>query len=106
MIDFIFYLDGTIEIKYRASGYIMAAFYPPFSSPLTSPNRSSLTMPNEYGYHIHDSVSSSVHTHVLNFRADLDIAGHLNTLSHISVSSQTASYPWINQNTPLGTPCT
>ena len=93
-IDFVFYIDGTIEVKYRASGYILAAFYPPFASPLTSPNQSSTAAPNEYGYHVHDSISSSLHTHVLNFRADLDIAGPLNTLSQINVSPQTTSFPW------------
>jgi primary-amine oxidase len=93
-IDFVFYLDGTVEVKYRASGYILAAFYPPFSAPLTSPNQSSMATPNEYGYHIHDAISSSVHTHVLNFRADLDIAGPLNTLSHINISPHTSSFPW------------
>ena len=29
-------------------------------------------MPNEYGYYIHDSVSSTVQVHALSFRADLD----------------------------------
>ena len=64
-IDYIFYMDGTLEVKVRASGYIFAAFY--------AANHTGSE--DEYGYRINDAVSSSMHDHVINFRADLDVAG-------------------------------
>ena len=62
--DYIFYLDGTIEVKVRASGFIFGVFWNENTSPQ-----------DEYGFRIHDAAATSMHDHVLNFKADLDIAG-------------------------------
>ncbi|KAF8454455.1 copper amine oxidase [Kalaharituber pfeilii] len=77
--DYTFYIDGTIEIKVRASGYIQGAFYA---------NNS------DYGYQIHDALSGSFHTHVLTFKADLDILGEKNTLEKVAMIPTTEKYPW------------
>lgn len=77
--DYIFYLDGSIEIKLRASGYIQGAY-----------GRKNA----EYGYRIHDFVSSAVHDHVLNFKADLDVAGSSNIFEAISLREKDIAYPW------------
>ncbi|KAL9617134.1 MAG: hypothetical protein Q9160_008077 [Pyrenula sp. 1 TL-2023] len=77
--DYIFYLDGSIEIKLRASGYIQGAY-----------GRKNA----EYGYLIHDFVSSAVHDHVLNFKADLDVAGSSNVFEAISLREKEVEYPW------------
>lgn len=68
--DYIFYWDGSIEIKVRASGYIQTAFY---------------AHNEDYGYHIHDATSGSMHDHVLNFKADLDILGVKNTFEKVDI---------------------
>lgn len=68
--DYNFYLDGSIEIKVRASGYIQSAFY---------------AHNEDYGYQIHDATSGSMHDHVLNFKADLDILGTKNTFEKLGV---------------------
>ena len=86
-IDYIFYLDGSIEVKVRASGFIFGAFY-------GSSDASKMTKANEYGYRIHDAVSSSMHDHVINFKADLDIAGTTNTLVRVGIEPTTLSYDW------------
>ena len=86
-IDYLFYLDGTIEVKVRASGFIFGAFY-------GSSDAIKLTKANEYGYRIHDAVSSSMHDHVINFKADLDIAGTTNTLVRVGIEPTTVSYNW------------
>jgi len=44
-MDYVFSLDGTIEVKIRASGYIQSAYY---------------ANNEEYGYKIHDALSGSM----------------------------------------------
>ncbi|KAK4503665.1 hypothetical protein PRZ48_004580 [Zasmidium cellare] len=83
-IDYIFYMDGAIEVKVRASGYIFAAFY-----------RSNKTEgEDEYGHRIGEAVSSSVHDHVINFKADLDVAGPTNDMVRLALEPLTKSYDW------------
>ncbi|MCJ1381152.1 hypothetical protein MMC17_004261 [Xylographa soralifera] len=86
-IDYLFYLDGSIEVKVRASGFIFGAFY-------GSSEHGNKTKLGEYGYRIHDALSSSMHDHVINFKADLDIAGTTNTLVRVGIEPTTVSYDW------------
>ncbi|GAA5903080.1 uncharacterized protein JCM6883_002688 [Sporobolomyces salmoneus] len=74
-----FYLDGTIEVGVSASGYIQSAYY---------------AQNEEYGYHIHDGLSGSMHTHVLNWKVDVDILGTNNTMGFHKVVAEEISYPW------------
>jgi primary-amine oxidase len=89
-IEYIFYLDGTVEVKYRASGYIITAFW--FHGNVKE---------NEYGYRIHDAVSSKMHDHVLNFKADLDIDGTSNTFTRIAIEPVSVEFPWDEEQTSL-----
>lgn len=79
MISYQFFLDGSIKVEVRASGYIQSAFY---------------AHNGDYGYQIHDSLSGSMHDHVLNFKADFDILGTSNTMELTSVIPVTESYVW------------
>jgi primary-amine oxidase len=72
--DYNFYLDGSIEVKVRASGYIQSAFY---------------ANNEDYGYKIHDAISGSMHDHVLNFKADIDVLGVKNTFEKVAIVSDT-----------------
>ncbi|ROV98725.1 hypothetical protein VMCG_06798 [Cytospora schulzeri] len=83
-IDYVFYLDGAIEVKVRASGYIYGAFYA--NNPIKNED--------EYGHRIHDALSSSMHDHVISFKADLDVAGTANDIVRMAVEPTTISYPW------------
>ncbi|KAI1341918.1 copper amine oxidase [Xylariaceae sp. FL0016] len=83
-IDYIFYLDGAIEVKVRASGYIFGAFY------ANNPYKNE----DEYGHRIHDALSSSMHDHVISFKADLDVAGTPNDMVRLALEPITVSYPW------------
>jgi len=65
LFSYIFYQDGSIKVEVRASGYIQAAYY---------------ANNQDYGYHIHDSLSGSMHDHVLNWKVDFDILGTANTM--------------------------
>ena len=104
-LEYVFYLDGTMEVKYRASGYIISAFYPPWEDQNPSSNddtsKSTQHHSNEYGYRIHDTVSTALHTHILNYRADFDIAGDpYNTFQRVDISPQTTSYSWDQPEIP------
>lgn len=88
-IDYTFFLDGSIEVKFRASGYIQGAYY--------NPNESEV-----YGYRVHDQFASSMHDHVINFKADFDILGQNNTFVSVDIEPTTTQYPWApgeNRNT-------
>ena len=105
-IDYAFYLDGTIEVKYRASGYIIASFYPPWLDHHHTQSNTTATTTgpqtphpdsdtDSYGFHIQDTISSSMHTHILNYRADFDIASTTqNTFQTLSITPQTRQYTW------------
>lgn len=80
-IEYIFYLDGAIEVKIRASGFIFSSYWSTGRSP-------------EYGFRVHDQVASSIHTHVLNFKADVDFGGIQNTLTRVGIEHTTIDYPW------------
>ena len=89
--EYMFYLDGTVEVKVRASGYIFTAFYDAAS--LTSDTSVTITE-DEYGYKVRDVVSGSMHDHVINFKADLDIGSTANSLVRVDIEPTTKSYPW------------
>ncbi|KAK1072971.1 hypothetical protein LTR74_002203 [Friedmanniomyces endolithicus] len=89
-IDYIFYMDGTLEVKVRASGFIFAAFY-------TANNTKS---EDEYGHRIHDALSSSIHDHVLNWKADLDVAGPTNDMVRMAIEPITKTYDWDQPEQP------
>ncbi|KAF2766199.1 amine oxidase catalytic domain-containing protein [Teratosphaeria nubilosa] len=83
-IDYIFYLDGSIEVKVRASGFIFGGFY-------TSNNTKS---EDEYGHRIHDALSSSMHDHIINLKADMDVAGPANDMVRLAIEPITKSFEW------------
>lgn len=79
MFSYTFFLDGSISVEVRASGYIQSAFYA---------NNS------DYGFQIHDALSGSMHDHVLNFKADFDILGTANSLQLMRNTPVSLKYPW------------
>jgi primary-amine oxidase len=66
MFSYEFYMDGSINVDIRASGYIQSAYF---------------AKNGDYGYQIHDALSGSMHDHVLNFKIDFDILGTNNTMT-------------------------
>ncbi|PLB48938.1 putative membrane copper amine oxidase [Aspergillus steynii IBT 23096] len=82
IFSYTFHLDGSIGIDVHLSGYIIGAFYAHNS---------------EYGYQTHDALSGSMHDHVLNFKADLDIAGSANSVQLTSVVPVSKSYVWSDE---------
>ncbi|EWG42608.1 hypothetical protein FVEG_04368 [Fusarium verticillioides 7600] len=79
MTTYQFHLDGSIEIDVRASGYISSAFY---------------AENEDYGFKIHDSLSGSLHDHVITFKADFDILGEKNSLQKVAIEPTVEKYKW------------
>ncbi|KAK8234385.1 membrane copper amine oxidase [Phyllosticta capitalensis] len=74
-----FHLDGSVHVEVRASGYIQSAYW---------------ANNEDYGFHIHDSLSGSMHDHVLNYKLDMDVLGTANTLTTTKLVPTTETYPW------------
>ena len=77
-----FHYDGSIQVVVRAAGYIQAS------------DNVRGTDPWEYGFKIRDDLSGSMHDHVLNFKADLDIKGTENSLFKTEFVPHSQVYPW------------
>ena len=79
-----FYTDGSIQILIRASGYIAWAQW------------ANTAADSDYGFHIRDGNSGSMHDHVINFKLDIDINGTANSLFKTKFVPLSTTYPWSN----------
>ncbi|KAJ3101107.1 hypothetical protein HDU97_001632 [Phlyctochytrium planicorne] len=88
IFDYVFWLDGTIEIKVAASGYMQGAWWTPDDE-------------RDFGGRIHTFAMGSLHDHIINFKIDLDIAGPKNSFETISIQLEKSNddtakkYDWI-----------
>jgi primary-amine oxidase len=81
-VNYYFYLDGSVQVIVRASGYIA---WTEWTDDPEDPS---------YGFHIRPNNSGSMHDHVLNFKLDLDIHGTANSLLKTQFVPEVTSYPW------------
>ncbi|KAK6066824.1 Primary amine oxidase, lung isozyme [Seiridium cupressi] len=82
MFTYSFFLDGSITVEVRASGYIQATY--------------STTGSDDFGFRIQEALSGSMHDHVLNFKADFDILGTANTVQLMKNVPVSRVFPWSN----------
>ncbi|XP_075070362.1 diamine oxidase [copper-containing]-like isoform X2 [Mixophyes fleayi] len=78
--DFVFYQNGVIEVKVSATGYIHATFFTPDGV--------------HYGNKVQSHVLGNLHTHLVNYKVDLDIAGAENSFETIDLKYENISNPW------------
>ncbi|XP_069816687.1 diamine oxidase [copper-containing]-like [Dendropsophus ebraccatus] len=78
--DFLFYQNGVIEVKVSATGYIQATFFTPDGL--------------RYGNRVHTHVLGNLHTHLVNYKVDLDIAGTENSFETIDLKYENITNPW------------
>lgn len=80
LFDYIFHVDGSLEVVCRASGYLQSSFYYPKQG--------------NFGPRIQQGTMGSLHDHILTYKADFDILGTKNSLevSELVVKNQTQ--PW------------
>lgn len=61
-----FLVDGSVQIDAHASGYVQANYYHPDEE-------------GKWGPRIQETISGTLHTHVMNFKADFDLIDTKNT---------------------------
>ncbi|XP_041045268.1 amiloride-sensitive amine oxidase [copper-containing] [Carcharodon carcharias] len=78
--DFIFHQNGVIEVKVHATGYIHSTFFTPEGE--------------NYGTKVYDYVLGNLHTHLIHYKVDLDVAGTENSFETIGLKFENISNPW------------
>ncbi|XP_061121454.1 amiloride-sensitive amine oxidase [copper-containing] isoform X1 [Syngnathus typhle] len=82
--DFIFYQNGVMEVKVSATGFIHATFF-------TSNGL-------QYGRKVYNHVLGNLHTHLINYKVDLDIAGRENSFQSLNLKYVNFTNPWSPKN--------
>ncbi|XP_053119918.1 membrane primary amine oxidase-like [Hemicordylus capensis] len=78
--DFVFHPNGAIESKVRATGYITSSFF--YGDGLN------------YGNRVADHTLGTIHTHFINYKVDLDVAGVKNSVLANDMTFETLKVPW------------
>uniref|UniRef100_UPI00398F3058 diamine oxidase [copper-containing] n=1 Tax=Pristiophorus japonicus TaxID=55135 RepID=UPI00398F3058 len=78
--DFIFYQNGVMEVKVHATGYIHATFFTPEGA--------------NYGNKVYGHVLGNLHTHLVHYKVDLDVAGRENSFETVGLKFENISNPW------------
>ncbi|KAH6664360.1 copper amine oxidase [Plectosphaerella plurivora] len=86
--DYSFYVDGTISVDAHASGYVQATYYRPEDEGL-------------FGPRIAESISGTLHTHVMNFKADFDIVDAQNTILKTEIVVENVTHEFIPEYGPI-----
>ncbi|KAJ7683677.1 amine oxidase catalytic domain-containing protein [Mycena rosella] len=84
LFDYTFQLDGTLEVRVSASGYLQGAWWDGAESP--------------YGTKIRDTYMGSIHDHVINYKFDFDIAGTRNSFMAVSLENEVVQQPWFDED--------
>ncbi|KAJ3331836.1 hypothetical protein HDU76_002084 [Blyttiomyces sp. JEL0837] len=84
VFDYLFYLDGTIEVRAAASGYMQAGFWQKDGSQAA------------YGTRVHETTMGNVHTHIMNYKVDIDILGTKNSLMDTAITVVKENFPWFD----------
>ncbi|KAL4228964.1 Copper amine oxidase [Mactra antiquata] len=75
IFDFRFFQNGVMEVKGLSTGYILANAFSDKEL--------------KYGFKLHDKIVANFHTHMFNFKVDLDIKGQKNRYEIINVDVET-----------------
>ncbi|KAK0190361.1 copper amine oxidase [Armillaria mellea] len=82
--DYMFQLDGTIEVRISASGYLQGGYWEPKQ--------------NGYGGRIRETTMGNLHDHVINFKVDFDIGGIENSLLETTTNQEVVTQPWFDDD--------
>ncbi|XP_038175980.1 amiloride-sensitive amine oxidase [copper-containing] [Arvicola amphibius] len=78
--DFIFYPNGVMETKMHATGYVHATFYTPKGL--------------RHGTRLQTHLLGNIHTHLVHYRVDLDVAGTKNSFQTLKTKLENITNPW------------
>lgn len=79
--DYQFYVDGTIGVDAHASGYVQGTYYRPEDE-------------GQWGPRISDLLSGTLHSHVMNFKADFDLIDTANTFVKTDIIVENVTQEW------------
>ncbi|KAJ8413274.1 hypothetical protein AAFF_G00092700 [Aldrovandia affinis] len=83
--DFLFYQNGVMESRVSATGYIHATFFTPEGL--------------HYGTKVYNYVLGNLHTHLIHYKVDLDIAGRENSFETMDLGFHNFTNPWSPKHT-------
>ncbi|XP_075771715.1 diamine oxidase [copper-containing] [Pelodiscus sinensis] len=78
--DVLLYPNGVLEAKVHATGYVHASFYTPQGL--------------RYGSRLHHHLLGNLHTHLVHYKVDLDVAGTGNSVESLEARLENISSPW------------
>ncbi|XP_033749428.1 putative amine oxidase [copper-containing] [Pecten maximus] len=76
IFDFFFYQNGVVEVRAMSTGYILPNFHTDQEAP--------------YGAQVHDDINGNLHTHLFNFKVDVDIKGKTNRFATWDIAPTSA----------------
>ncbi|KAI5475104.1 hypothetical protein MNV49_001929 [Pseudohyphozyma bogoriensis] len=82
IFDYTFGFDGSVEVRFSASGYLQGGYWDPKRQP--------------YGTRIRETSSGAMHDHVINYKVDLDVAGTDNSISSLSLEVKEIEEDWFD----------
>ncbi|XP_029481758.1 diamine oxidase [copper-containing]-like [Oncorhynchus nerka] len=82
--DFLFYQNGVMESRVSATGYIHATFFTPNGL--------------HYGSKVYNYVLGNLHTHLIHYKVDLDIAGRKNSFESMNLKYVNFTNPWSHKH--------
>ncbi|KAI8734851.1 amiloride-sensitive amine oxidase [copper-containing] [Biomphalaria glabrata] len=80
ILDYVFHLDGTMEMKISLTGYIQASY--------------DLAGQRPYGNRIHNSVRGNLHQHLFHWKIDLDIESLDNRYQTLDMTTEFDTSFW------------
>ncbi|XP_063071582.1 retina-specific copper amine oxidase [Engraulis encrasicolus] len=79
--DFIFYQSGSVEARVHATGYISSSYIIDGSL--------------RHGHQVAENTLGNIHTHFINFKVDLDVAGVKNIFQTKDMTYKEVPLPWM-----------
>jgi len=84
VFDYMFHIDGTMEVRVSASGYLQGGYWESFQK--------------GYDGKIRERSMGNLHDHVINYKVDLDISGIENSLLETTTAQEAVSQPWFEDD--------
>lgn len=80
IFDYIFHLNGEIQMQVSSTGYVQATFKIPFEKP--------------YGNTIYQDVIANIYQNIFQYKIDLDVGRLENRFSVLDINTETIRHPW------------
>ncbi|EJD41689.1 amine oxidase catalytic domain-containing protein [Auricularia subglabra TFB-10046 SS5] len=82
--EYTFMLDGTIEVRVSASGYLQGGYWDP--------------QQDQHGTRLYLRSMGTLHDHVINFKVDFDLVNERNSLLEKRTQVHDVAHPWLDDD--------